>query len=234
VQGTDRLAADAFQGFKDPKYGIAWTWNVCYNGYCPFVGFPRDLIAERQAGFVTDNRNPKAALIGRKEWTILNGKPVSSLSTLKRRNRAKVQQAFGTVYGGILCATSCASPIRVSVPLDHGIKTYIHEEDLATYIWIDTTTSAYAQSTTHVLPGLLAGSVSGMYDVTHRVPVSATEVLLFFFTTLEEKGPVNEHLLPRDGARRLHGDALVMKEANGQIDSLNRRDTGGIMEAFKR
>ncbi|KAJ7020952.1 hypothetical protein C8F04DRAFT_1274274 [Mycena alexandri] len=210
---ADTVAADAYNGFDDEHYGFGWTWATCTNISCDTFRFPRTTLRQIAARSLP---NPKLAAIDAYASAIFQSLP-----------------AFPLIHKGVLFATSCAEPLLVPVPLDHGVNNYRTMDDLRTYGWIRPRIPGAPTIPHFMPPHTVVGASTLLNAFGWRVAYGSNRHLLIFMATSHLLGPTNPALsLNRTEHGRVHGDLLLMIEEDGGIVDVEDCMVANMQQAF--
>ncbi|KAJ7264029.1 hypothetical protein B0H12DRAFT_1068831 [Mycena haematopus] len=207
----DRVAVDAYDGFSAPEYAFGWTWCTCENTECDTFLFPRNVHPALPGGELL-SCNPKEDFILRTADAIQTCQP-----------------PFASIYKALLFATSCRTPFVVPVPLDHGLQDYRSPDDLRTYTWITRRIPGELPLPKWWAPYEIVGGTTDFATLAYKI-----RGLLLFLASAHDIGPVNVALREDMQPRPIHGDVLVMLEAEGKIVDLALEDALRLVELIKR
>ncbi|KAJ7831807.1 hypothetical protein B0H13DRAFT_2371259 [Mycena leptocephala] len=213
--GPDVVSRDAYNGFIRDRYAFGWSWCHCRNEACATFMFPRDLLPTVPVG-QTLSSNPKVNSILRTQHAVEHCVP-----------------PFAHLYSGLLFPTACRRPYAVSVPLDHGLRSYRTMDDLRVHTWIKPRIAGLPALPSVMPPSCVVGSTTIFNALAWKELYQPECYLLVFMTSIHQIGPINEVLVPPlDGGRPVHGDVLLMLEHRSGLVNLTLDSADAVASIF--
>ncbi|KAJ6471294.1 hypothetical protein C8R47DRAFT_1222263 [Mycena vitilis] len=210
---VDIVARDAYDGFPHLDYAFGWTWRTCENHWCSTFDFPRDLLPTLPFNLLL-SPNPKENTILRRAHAVQHCDP-----------------PFPHTYRGLLFPTSCAHPLEVPVPLDHGVTEYHSMDDLRAWTWITPRIEGLEPYPIFLPPCDVRGSPTLFSPLSWRAQYHENCFLLVFMSSVHEIGPLNK-LIAAERPRAVHGDVLLLLEEHGAIVDVSLSDVGRLTDMF--